>query len=209
MSHEIENVETDHAYDGISEYDNPLPGWWKWLFILSAIFTVIYIMYYHMGPGPDLEAKYQASVASHVEAQLALLGDLEADNNTIVKFMSNDEWMSAMGGLFRGNCSQCHASDGGGNVGPNLCDDSYKNVKTPEDIYTVIEQGIAGTQMTAWSDRFQKPQLILLSAYVGSLRGTSPASPKEAEGVEIAPWPEPLPDAASEAPAADVDTAMP
>jgi len=182
------DVDTGHHYDGISEFDNPLPGWWKWLFYASIAFSVVYIMYYHIGPGPDTEEKYLASVASHVEAQLALLGELNADNETILTFSSNEEWMSAMGGVFRGNCSQCHASDGGGNVGPNLCDDFYKNVKEPTDIFNVIANGIEGTQMTAWADRFKEPQMILLSAYVVALRDTTPSAPKAPEGTEIATW---------------------
>ena len=35
---------TDHAYDGIREYDNPLPGWWSWLFILCIIFSILYFV---------------------------------------------------------------------------------------------------------------------------------------------------------------------
>jgi hypothetical protein len=40
---------TDHSYDGIHEYDNPLPGWWKWLFILTILFCFPYIAFYHSG----------------------------------------------------------------------------------------------------------------------------------------------------------------
>ena len=31
------NQLTDHAYDGIQEFDNPLPGWWKWMFVGSIV----------------------------------------------------------------------------------------------------------------------------------------------------------------------------
>ncbi len=40
---------TDHTYDGIREYDNPLPAWWTWLFIGTVVFSVLYFPYYHGG----------------------------------------------------------------------------------------------------------------------------------------------------------------
>ncbi|MCA9297342.1 MAG: c-type cytochrome, partial [Phycisphaerales bacterium] len=168
------DVQTGHNYDGIEEFDNPLPGWWKWLFWGSIYFAIAYVAYYSIGPGPDITDDYQATVAKHVEAQLALLGEIKPDDDTILRFSANKDWMGAMGGQFRGNCAQCHGSDGSGNVGPNLCDDFYKNVKTPSDIFKVISKGVTGTQMTAWEDRFKEPQIILLAAYVVSLRSTSP-----------------------------------
>ena len=36
----------DHSWDGISEYDNPLPRWWFMLFIVGIIFAVIYLTIY-------------------------------------------------------------------------------------------------------------------------------------------------------------------
>jgi cytochrome c oxidase cbb3-type subunit 3 len=178
----------DHEYDGIREYDNPLPGWWTWIFWVTVVFSAVYVFYFH-GAGPSIEDRYQAAVARHVENLLAQLGVITPDNRTIVEFMGNEDWMSAMGGLFKGNCSQCHAVDGGGNVGPNLTDEHYKNVTEPADIFRVINEGVAGTSMKGWSDRLREPQMILLAAYVATLRGTEPAVPKEAEGDRIAPWP--------------------
>jgi cytochrome c oxidase cbb3-type subunit 3 len=189
----------EHDYDGIQEYDNPLPGWWTWLFIISIAFSCIYILYYHVGVGPSVEEKYQAEVAAHYERLLESLGEIRGDNETIVKLMYNEEWMSAMGGMFGGNCAQCHAADGGGTVGPNLTDDFYKNIREPADFYTVISEGIAGTSMPVWKDRLSEPQIILLAAYVASLRGTTPAAPKASEGNRIEPWPPPPAEDPSEA----------
>jgi cytochrome c oxidase cbb3-type subunit 3 len=30
---------TDHSYDGIQEYDNPMPGWWVWLFVATVVYS--------------------------------------------------------------------------------------------------------------------------------------------------------------------------
>ena len=38
---------TGHVWDGdLKEYNNPLPRWWLWLFVLSVIFAVGYVMLY-------------------------------------------------------------------------------------------------------------------------------------------------------------------
>jgi cytochrome c oxidase cbb3-type subunit 3 len=178
----------DHEYDGIREFDNPLPSWWSWIFAVSVIFSLVYYAYYHMGVGPTIHDKYQTEVAAHVEKLLAQLGDIQADNATILDYSRNTEWMAAARGMFVGNCSQCHATDGGGNVGPNLTDDQFINVKEPKDIFTVITKGVAGKGMQAWGDRLSEPQRILLASFVVSLRGTTPSKPKAAEGPAVPPW---------------------
>jgi len=210
MSHGDYDKLFDHEYDGIKEYDNPLPSWWTWLWVASMVFSVVYFFYYHVGVGPSVEDKYQTAVASHIEKQLASLGEISADDQTIVRLMNEDEFMSAMGGLFRGSCAQCHANDGGGNVGPNLTDDQYKNVTRPRDIFRIINEGIPGTSMPAWGTRFREPQMILLAAYVASLRGQEAASPKAPEGNTIPPWPAvEESDGEDEAPAPTASTVTP
>src|SRR6185369_15297417 len=37
----------DHEYDGIREYDNPLPRWWVWMWAGSFFFSVGYFFHYH------------------------------------------------------------------------------------------------------------------------------------------------------------------
>ena len=44
------DTETDrtvgHAFDGIEEYDNPLPKWWFYLFIATCVFALGYLALY-------------------------------------------------------------------------------------------------------------------------------------------------------------------
>jgi cytochrome c oxidase cbb3-type subunit 3 len=180
----------EHEHDGIREYDNPLPGWWNWLFVASIVFSIWYFVYYHIGVGPSIHERYDAAAVAQLERQLGSFGTLNPDDVTIMRLLAEKpEMIQALGGMFRGNCAQCHEPDGGGNIGPNLTDDHWKNVRKPADIYTVIAEGIAGTSMPAWKNRFREPQMILLSAYVVSLRGTTPDAPREPEGQVIDPWP--------------------
>ena len=52
-----------------------------------------------------------------------------------------------------------------------------------------MHDGNVGKGMPAWGERFKQPQLVVLAAYVASLRGTAPAAPKPPQGETIAPWP--------------------
>ena len=77
----------EHEHDGITEYDNPLPGWFTWLFIGSIFFSFAYVSWYHIGLGPSVHDKYDAETVAHIEKLLATLGEVAPDNETIVKFM--------------------------------------------------------------------------------------------------------------------------
>jgi cytochrome c oxidase cbb3-type subunit 3 len=180
-----------HSYDGIQEYDNPLPGWWKWIFWITIIVTPFYIMYFHCGaPGRSVDEMYQASVSENTRKQYAEIGDLAADEATVIKFLKEPKWVGVGQSIFKANCVSCHAADGGGNVGPNLCDDNYKHIKKLPDIIKVINEGVAGGAMPAWASRFShKNDIILVSVYVASLRGSKPANGKAPDGSPIAAWP--------------------
>ena len=191
MPHEKDqqfDVLTDHDYDGIQEYDNPLPGWWKWLFWGTVFFSIAYIGLYHIRPDHGIHDRYQNRVALFYEGQLEQLGFSEPTNEAIVGLMQKEDVMNAMAATFAGNCGQCHRADGGGNIGPNLTDDHYKNVKSPEELFDVIANGVPGTSMPAWNTRMRDPQIIMLAAYVAQLRGSDPANPKGVDGVELPAW---------------------
>ena len=42
-----EEVKTmGHSWDGIEEYNNPLPKWWFWMFICTIVFGIAYLIVY-------------------------------------------------------------------------------------------------------------------------------------------------------------------
>ncbi|MCB9840102.1 MAG: c-type cytochrome [Phycisphaeraceae bacterium] len=181
-----------HEYDGIQEYDNPTPGWWHLVFLVSILFSFFYFIMsfgspFFVGPYEQLAAAQEAEYAR----MFAGIGELENDEHTILTLMDNEKWVAIASGTFRGNCVSCHGAEGGGQVGPNLCDDSYKNVRTVTDIYEVITNGAANGAMPAWGNRFSHNELVLLASYVASLRGTSPAGTiRGPEGDAIPAWPD-------------------
>lgn len=190
----------DHNYDGIREYDNPMPFWWSALFWGTFLFSVPYYVYYHVGVGPTLNDNLEVEVGEFVEAQAAALGDLKPDAKTILSLVQNDPKLKTGASvMFRTNCSVCHGPEGGGKTGPNLSDDAYLNIKQPEDLFRVIRDGVAGKGMPDWGKRFSEPQLVLLASYAASLRGTKPAETKEAQGTVLPQWQVPASESANPA----------
>lgn len=191
------NLIQGHEYDGIQEYDNPTPGWWHLIFAASIVFSGFYFLTSLVSPFYVTPiARLESDQAAEYERMFAGIGTLENTPGTLLTLMDNEKWHAIASGTFRGNCVSCHGASGGGQVGPNLTDDFYKNVRTVEDIYTVISGGAANGAMPAWSSRFSHNEIVLLSAYVASLRGTTPGgTARTAEGERIEPWPTLVPEA--------------
>lgn len=183
---------TGHVYDGIEEYDNPLPGWWKWIFIATIAFCPPYWIYYHGGtPGRSIEDGYSVALAENTRLQFEEIGELQPTEQTIVKYMHEDSWRRVGRIVFQTHCVSCHGRDGEGKVGPNLTDEFYKNATNLEGIASVINNGAAAGAMPRWSNRLHPNEIVLVAAYVASLRGENLAGPRGPEGKEIAPWPQP------------------
>ncbi|MBX3378481.1 MAG: c-type cytochrome [Phycisphaeraceae bacterium] len=180
---------TDHEYDGIREFDNPTPGWWYWLFGASVAFSVFYLAFWHFSvAGWTIEEAWSDDQRAEFVRVFGSVGQLKTDDQSILQQIDNPQFMTIAKAAFVGNCSACHAKDGGGLVGVNLCDENYKNIKNPSDIFRVITDGANAGAMPSWKRTFSDNERVILAAYVASLRGTTPANPKAAEGQPIAPW---------------------
>jgi cytochrome c oxidase cbb3-type subunit 3 len=183
---------TDHIYDGIQEFDNPLPGWWTWLFVGSVVFSFFYWIVFHFGTeGRSVFDQYDRNSAEIFERRFAEIGVLKPDRPTILAYMNDPKFLTVGKVVYKTNCVSCHGANGEGNIGPNLTDDHWKNVKQIEDIARVIEQGAANGAMPSWRNRLSHiNQIVLAAAYVASMRGTNPPGGKMPEGELIAAWPE-------------------
>lgn len=181
---------TSHNYDGIQEYDNPTPAWWTWVFIVSIFFSVCYMFLTTIAAG-DLspEAEYERAAVANLKKKFGEIGILEPDAVTLVKYMNEPEWLQLGANVYKANCVTCHGLEAQGNSGPNLTDDAYINVQSIEDIAAVIKDGAKGGAMPAWGNRLHPNELVLVSSYIASLRGTNAAGGKAAEGQVPAPWP--------------------
>lgn len=190
LSANEQNILTDHSYDGIQEFDNPLPGWWKFLFWVTILFSPVYYLYFHAGgDGRSIHDEYTRHMDKIFQLRFAGIGDLEADRETILKYTFDEpEWQAVGQVVFEMHCASCHKKDGSGGVGPNLTDDHWKNVKNIEDIAKIISEGAANGAMPAWQNRLShQNQVVLTAAYVAAMRA-NPVAGKAPEGEEIGPW---------------------
>jgi cytochrome c oxidase cbb3-type subunit III len=181
----------DHEYDGIREYDNPTPGWWSAIFVVSIIFAMFYFAYYHsQAPDRSIFDEYEAASAADFQREFAKMGELKPDTQSLLAYMHKADYMLVGKSIFKSNCVSCHAGDGSGIVGPNMTDDYYKNVQTLEDLPKVIASGAGNGAMPSWKVRgLHQNEIILVAAYVASLRGQNLPGPRGAEGKAIPPWP--------------------
>lgn len=175
----------DHDYDGIREYDNPLPAWWLYLFYGTIAFSIAYIAYYHIGPGPNQAQEYAAEMAvatQLAEAREAAKPKVEQPADALAAAEKDPVKLAAGKETYVKLCAACHRPDGGGLVGPNLTDDHWIHGGSMEAIVNVVTEGVPAKGMIAWKTQLSPAQIVEVSAYVRSLVGTNPPNPKAPEG---------------------------
>ena len=185
-----ETLLTGNSHDGILVYDNPVPNWWKLLFVACVVFGALSFLFHISGQkGRSVHDQYDAHLNSVLTLRFEKIGDLAADKATILEYMNDKpEWLAVGRATYQANCISCHGPNGGGLVGPNLTDDYWKNVRSVDGIARVLENGAGNGAMPAWKNRFSHPnQLVLTAAYVASLR-KNPVKGKGPEGVKIPDW---------------------
>lgn len=178
------NPEPHDSYDGIEEFDNPLPAWWRRMFWASFFFAIGYMFYYHAADGESVEQAYANEMREH-EVQMAeqALAAGVVDETSLAPLLANLAFVSEGKQKFDAVCAACHAITGGGSVGPNLTDRFWIHGKgTLLDIYQTIEQGVPAKGMPAWGRTLRPDELKKVVAYVGTLRGTNVSGGKAPQG---------------------------
>jgi len=174
----------DHAYDGIQEYDNPLPRWWVWIFYVTIIFALVYFFDPRgmlRGPGRIKEYEQQLADAEKRWPKPSVVVDGAA-----LAALAKDQKTIGLGkAVFTTNCAPCHRPDGGGAIGPNLTDEYWLHGGNIADIYKTIDEGVLAKGMPNWGKILKPDQVKAVAVYVGSLQGTNPPNPKAAQGDKI------------------------
>ncbi|MAL93716.1 MAG: cytochrome-c oxidase, cbb3-type subunit III [Haliea sp.] len=180
---------TGHVYDGIEEYDNPLPAWWFYLFVITLVWAIGYlIMYPGMGNYKGLLGWTQ------VEQHQAEVAEAEARYSEMrsrylaqpIEEIAQDPAVRRMGARMFGNeCAQCHGADGKGRYGfPNLTDDDWLWGGSPEAIKATLINGRQAA-MPAWGQILGDSGIAQATEYVLSLNGRSVDEAQAAKGKEI------------------------
>ncbi len=199
---------TGHSWDGIQEFDNPMPRWWLWTFYACIVWAIGYTIAYPAWPGiSSATAGYLgfstrgqvAEAIAEVETKLAPMNDKLASVE-LASIASDEELksyaISSGAAVFKTWCAQCHGSGAAGAKGyPNLLDDDWLWGGDMEAIHYTITHGIRNndsdearaTEMPAFGrdELLEKPQLEAVVNYVMSLSGTPQDAGKVEEGAVV------------------------
>ena len=77
--------------------------------------------------------------------------------------------------LGKAGCATCHN-------GPNLTDEYWLHGGTLTDIYGTVMEGVPAKGMLAWKKQLPLGDILAVSAYVGTMRGTAPPNAKTPQG---------------------------
>ncbi len=176
----------DHEYDGIKEYDNPMPRWWLATFWVTIIFSILYVLNVPIvGIGKGRLADYEADMAEAAAfaAKNNPLANVTAEQ---VVTASTDPAQRALGSsTFATMCASCHLADGGGQIGPNLTDKYWLHGNQPLEIFKTVAEGVPAKGMPPWGKILKPAQAIAVSGYILTLQGAAPKTPKAPQGVNL------------------------
>lgn len=197
---------TGHSWDGIEEFNNPLPKWWLWTFYACIVWGIGYTIAYPAWPliekatpgflsystrgevAEDIAAVETANEALNVQLASADLVTL-AENTELHSYAVN-------GGraIFAANCSQCHGSGAAGGIGyPNLLDDDWLWGGDIDTIAYTVSHGIRNEQspdshyseMPAFGEILEPEEIQTVVSYVQSISGQDHDAALAAQGEEL------------------------
>ena len=179
-----------HVWDeDIREYNNPLPRWWMWMFYLTIVFGIAYLVLYpglgsYQGALGWTQAKQLEEENDQAQKAYGPLYEKFASQD-VVALSKNPEALAIGQKLFLNTCAQCHASDGGGSRGfPNLTDKDWLWGGTPEAIKASITEGRTG-MMPPLGPVLGEQGVKDAAHYVLSLSGQASDSIRRARGEPI------------------------
>ncbi|WP_298839913.1 cytochrome-c oxidase, cbb3-type subunit III [uncultured Roseobacter sp.] len=198
---------TGHSWDGIEEFDNPMPRWWLWTFYVTIIWGIGYTIAYPAWPlvssatagmlGYTTRGEVAAEIAAVEEANGPINARLAAAELTEVAADTdlNSYAVSAGAAVYRTWCTQCHGSGAAGAVGyPNLLDNDWLWGGDIENIHATIAHGIRNeedddarySEMPAFGDILEPEEIAQVVNHVMVLSGGTPDDPAAAAaGAEV------------------------
>ena len=173
----------DHEYDGIREYDNPMPGWWVASFWASFFFGIGYLFHFYVGNGASMSDAYEKDMAeARAEQAKRSLGEAVTEDG-LSKLALDPALMKDAQAIFGQRCMPCHGERGQGVIGPNLTDANWLHGGSLLDIHRTVSEGVPAKGMPAWKMQLSPVQVRELAAFIGgTLRGQNlPGKPLEGE----------------------------
>ena len=185
---------TGHVWDGIKEFDNPMPRWWLWTFYATIFWGVIYTILYPAWPlvngattgllGWSTRGEVAAEIAEFDAMNAPLRARIEGVELAALNADDNPDLynyaVQGGGAIYRTFCAQCHGSGAAGAVGyPNLLDDDWLWGGSLEEIYYTISHGIRNeddfearySEMTAFEGILSDEEIDQVVQYVRNISG--------------------------------------
>lgn len=183
---------TGHVWDGIEEFNNPLPRWWLWTFYLTIIWGIGYVIAYPAWPlingatqgvlGYSTRAEVAAEIDRFAAANEGIEAQLVAADLTEIGAVPelNSYANNAGSAVFRTWCAQCHGSGAAGAKGyPNLLDNDWLWGGEIEEIYLTIAHGIRNeddpdarySEMPAFDEILEDEDIAAVVAHVRNISG--------------------------------------
>jgi len=192
--HKHEPEKTGHSYDGIEEYNNPLPKWWLYIFYGTIVWALIYTVFYPAWPmieratpgilGYSTRAEVAREISRFEEMNAPIRARLVAADLADIPADPELRNFAVNGGaaVFRTWCAQCHGAGAAGvQAGgfPNLLDDDWLWGGTLEDIRATVAHGIRNTQdpdarysqMPAFGDMLSDEEITQVVQHVRAISG--------------------------------------
>lgn len=185
MSDGLDQELKNHEYDGIKEYDNPLPNWWLVTFFGTIIFAFIYWVHYEIAGGPTLDQELELAMADLKSRQGSVASKAESESD--LEALMQDPSVALAGvAPYNGKCAACHGQELQGLIGPNLVDSYWIHGKgTRVDIVGMIRKGVPEKGMPPWQGMMKEEEIYAVAAYILSKKGSRPANAKAPQGEKV------------------------
>lgn len=154
-----------HQFDGIQEFDKPMPNWWLAILYTSIVFAFGYWAVLHrygdeMAPGLALAREMELS-AQEAARKAGVLND-----EILWQMSRNPAVVSAGGSVYRDSCAACHLPDLGGAIGPNLRDEIWIHGGHPMEIFKLVAEGVAVKGMPTWGPMLGRQKISEVVAFL-------------------------------------------
>jgi len=163
-----------HSFDGITELNNPLPKWWFWCFIITIVYSVVYLaLYPGMGSykgllnwSSDSQWRSEVNVADKQYGPIFS----KYGQQSIETLIKEPKAMEIGQRIFANNCAMCHGADARGAKGfPNLTDTDWLYGGSPQEIETSILYGRQGNMPPQGEIIGGRKSVEMVAEYVLSL----------------------------------------
>jgi cytochrome c oxidase cbb3-type subunit III len=183
-----EGAETGHSWDGLTEFNNPLPRWWLWMFYITIVFSLIYLVLYpglgrfagvlgwQSGNMLNIEDSQYHREMQRAEERYEPIFKAMADRE-IASLARDFDALTTGRRLYLNYCATCHGSDARGASGfPNLADGKWQWGGSPEEIRHTILRGRQAA-MPAMGSALGEEGVEQVAHYVLKLSGRQDADP--------------------------------